>query len=1088
MVAPMTTPATLIVRHVPNSDPPQFTVERFGDGKAAPPVVVAPPNSVSVAGRPNAKLMDEVRWYLETFLDYPFHPDTDQAEHARQALEIWGKQTFTTLFADTHARRSYDKAVEGGFANLTVRIVSDSPTILGWPWEALHDPEPGGGRLAHHCAIERRIDAGRDPVSLRALPTDRVNVLLVIARPLEGDVRYRSISRSLVELAAGHTFPISVDVLRPPTFDQLRDHLKKHPNHYHILHFDGHGAYRPNAPIPGSGNILMRATDAQLLFEKADGSKDPIEASTLSALLRERAVPTVVLNACRSAAIDERAADPFASVAAALLKAGMRSVVAMAYALYVSGAQQFLPAVYRTLFESGNLASAVRAGRQMMLRYPDRVCARGTFPLEDWLVPVVYQQAEPLDFSFVTRKASGTQPATQKSQLPEEARDDRNTYGFVGRDGAVLALERAMHRPPAGILITGLGGVGKTTLARGFLKWLEQTNGLGAGALWFDFREVRSAEYVLNRLGEAFGQADFATHGIPEKLDFLAAACKQLPVRIVWDNFESAKGIPGTNRAGNLSDADANILKDLLARLRGGATKVFITSRSAEDWLGQTIIGKPVALGGLDGEERWEFANTVVRDLGLKLDRKDTAISKLMDLLRGHPLAMRVVLSKLANQSAVQLSAALGANFSALLPSAKNDEEAMLFATLRFATDALPKEWQPLLIPIGLHESYLDADYLERMAEQVDTNLTRPAINDCLIAMGNAGLVRDVGQAIYELHPLLTSYLRSVHESLAPEVRDGWARAFTDVMGRLADDLAPRPLHEQRFSFLVHEANFHTARSNAERLGMNTDYAALTQSLASFAQNTRNFPAAEVLFDQLQAQSARVGDEKVQAGALHQLGMVAEERRDFEAAEKWYRKSLEINERLGDEHGAASTYHQSGRVAQERRDFEAAEKWYRKSLEINERLGNEHGAASTYHQLGMVAQERRDFEAAEKWYRKSLEINERLGNEHGAASTYHQLGMVAQERRDFEAAEKWYRKSLEIKERLGNEHGAAITYGQLGHLTWLQQDFEAAWGWFLKALGIFAQSDDQHRVGMTVGNLARSYRDAPVDRKSTRLN
>ena len=32
----------------------------------------------------------------------------------------------------------------------------------------------------------------------------------------------------------------------------------------------------------------------------------------------------------------------------------------------------------------------------------------------------------------------------------EEARDDRNPYGFIGRDGPLLLLERAMHRPPAG--------------------------------------------------------------------------------------------------------------------------------------------------------------------------------------------------------------------------------------------------------------------------------------------------------------------------------------------------------------------------------------------------------------------------------------------------------------------------------------------------------------------------------------------------------------------------------------------------------------------------------------------------------------
>lgn len=157
----------------------------------------------------------------------------------------------------------------------------------------------------------------------------------------------------------------------------------------------------------------------------------------------------------------------------------------MAYSLYVSGAQRFLPAFYERLFEQGDVAEAVRAGRQQMLAEPGRICARGRFPLDDWLVPVVYQQ-HPLDFRFAATAQPETAPAA--ASLPDGARDDRNPYGFIGRDRALLEMERAMLRPPAGILVHGLGGVGKTTLARGFLRWLADTEGIGLGCLWIDRR------------------------------------------------------------------------------------------------------------------------------------------------------------------------------------------------------------------------------------------------------------------------------------------------------------------------------------------------------------------------------------------------------------------------------------------------------------------------------------------------------------------------------------------------------------------------------------------------------------------------
>jgi CHAT domain len=137
--------------------------------------------------------------------------------------------------------------------------------------------------------------------------------------------------------------------------------------------------------------------------------------------------------------------DPFASVAAALLRSGMRDVVAMAYSLYVNGAQQFPPAFYRRLFEEGNIAAAVRAGRQHMWQHDKRICVLGEFPLQDWLLPVLYQQ-DPLNFSFAASARKDFVP--RASRLPEELRKEKNPYGFVGRDSAILGMERALRRPP----------------------------------------------------------------------------------------------------------------------------------------------------------------------------------------------------------------------------------------------------------------------------------------------------------------------------------------------------------------------------------------------------------------------------------------------------------------------------------------------------------------------------------------------------------------------------------------------------------------------------------------------------------------
>ena len=350
------------------------------------------PVGFPVQGRPNSDLMAELRWYLEIFLDHPFHPFTDRAERILAALRSWGTQAFDALLGHRSAGRLFEAATSEDYAQLQLEVVSDDPTILYWPWEALEDSEVGV--LARTCQIQRRLAKVRDPHPLSEnLPRDAINILLVTARPYEGDVRFRSISRPMIELIDNERLPANVTLLRPPTFDQLRSHLREHPEHYHILHFDGHGSYGQHSGTVDPHSLTLKGKEGQLIFENDQGKPDPQTATVLSELLREYKIPIVVLNACQSAMVDEAAEDAFASVAAGLQKSGVRSVVAMAYSLYVSGAQQFLPAFYRRLFESGSIADATRAGRQQAFAHQHRVCARGTFPLEDWLVPVLYEQA-----------------------------------------------------------------------------------------------------------------------------------------------------------------------------------------------------------------------------------------------------------------------------------------------------------------------------------------------------------------------------------------------------------------------------------------------------------------------------------------------------------------------------------------------------------------------------------------------------------------------------------------------------------------------------------------------------------------------
>jgi tetratricopeptide (TPR) repeat protein len=1052
----------LIVRHVPNPEEARFSVVRAADDNVLGTSVLVSPADFPVEGNPGELLGVGLRWYLEDFLDFPFPPRTERAERIRAAIGAWGRIAFVALFGGSRARAALDEVSKEDAPSIVIE--SDDPAILAWPWEALEDPEGDALGLAGRVARRLATPPSAPATSVLA-PADRLNVLLVIARPYEGDSTYRSVARSLVEVASANNLPVSFEVLRPPTFAKLKEVLAERPGEFHMLHFDGHAA---SARGPNEDAVPVEGLVGQVVFEGAVGGPDLVDAAELGAALVAHSVPLVFLNACQPGVI-RRTADAFAATAAALLQAGVPQVIATDYALTVSGARAFAPAFYGELMAKGNAAGAVRAGRRAMLENPARVCAVGMYEISDWLIPVVYEPNDDLQLRFAETAA----PAEERIPLPDEAEDAGNAYGLIGRDHLLLELTRAMDAEPAGILITGLGGLGKTTLARGFMRWMAETSGI-AFATWITFSDVRSAEAVVNRIIEPLLGADALAAPLDQKIDAIVALRDQRSL-IVWDHFESARGIEGSVRA-VLQPEDLEVLKLILEKLAGGSTKILLTSRDEETWLGVENL-TALHLGGLSGDERSEFCGKVLRDLGLAGIQKEPDLGELLDVLAGHPLMMRAVLPRLKWSPPREVTTAIAEKLAATPPSGDELYD-RLIATLWYVEEALSAEVRPLLVPLGLHQRFVDAEDLVAMTEKVAGPGTSDQVKGLLGALTVAGLLTGRGQNHYELHPSLSECLWSV--GAGDPLRGAWEKAFVDRMARVADSFTPKKLPEQRRIFLFHQANFDLALSLAMAEGAPLHVRALLQSLAVYAQKTRSLVEAERLYRTLASECEDQGEPEQEAKAYHQLGLIALERRDIDAAERWFLRSILLNEQIANDQGAALTYHQLGNVALQRRHFDGAHKWHEKALLLNEKLGNEDAAAIANYQLGSVALEQRDFDAANDFYLRSLAISERRGNEQRAASTYHQLGRVAKERDDLEAAESFYLKSISIKETQGNDYDAALTYDRLGILASVRDDFEGAAGWLLRAAQTFSRCNDVGRTDLATRQFQLLLSRAPA--------
>jgi hypothetical protein len=133
------------------------------------------------------------------------------------------------------------------------------------------------------------------------------------------------------------------------------------------------------------------------------------------------------------------------------------------------------------------------------------------------------------------------------------------------------------------------------------------------------------------------------------------------------------------------------------------------------------------------------------------------------------------MLTQLAEHSAAEL----GDAYATACPRRRGRRTSETLATLGFAEEALPEALKSLLVPLALHERFVDADYLEAMARIADASHSRAAIDQVLTSLEIAGLLHARGQGIYALHPALTGFLRA--RTLVNNATDtAWERGWVE--------------------------------------------------------------------------------------------------------------------------------------------------------------------------------------------------------------------------------------------------------------------------------------------------------------------
>ncbi|MCP4695603.1 MAG: CHAT domain-containing protein [Gammaproteobacteria bacterium] len=1021
---------------------------------------------------------EDIRWYLEDFLEYPQDPAPTIARRIEERIRILGAELFRALFGSDDARDLW-ATVRARLNDLRVEISTGIEQANSLPWELLRDPKTDIVLSLHANAFVRVHSNPAQRFSLPAPATENtaIRILLAICRPAgQEDVPFRSVAGRLIKgLEQGKQ--VELTVLRPPLFAQLSQTLRQAKDAgkpFHVLHFDGHGTYDEAENIaPHSFSRHQYHTPGKhgyLLFENPQlpGNLEAVGGARLGQLLRETGAPVLVLNACRSAHAEapeqpQQGADnshdqtrAFGSLAQEIADAGVAGVVAMRYNVYVKTAARFVADLYAALAQGRALGEAVSFGRKQLHADPQREIAYRPMPLQDWQVPLVYEAA-PLSLFPCARRDRVTNIALNDvvslsdislSDVVSDKLPPSPDIGFIGRDETLLALDRAFDRHNI-VLLHAYAGSGKTAAAAEFARWYQRTGGLPADApvLFTQFTVYKSLADVLGEFGRVFaakleqaGVNWYAITKISERRNIALQVLAQVPVLWIWDNVEPVAGFPaGTESLWSPQEQAelADFLRAAAQSNQGGKAKFLLTSRRDERvWLKN--LPARFQVPPMPMRERAEFAQTLAdrqaQRHGQRLQLADWR--PLLRFTQGNPLTLTVVIGQalrenLNDSKAIRdFTARLQSGETGLDDSGEARDSCLAMSLSYGFAQAFDETERSVLALLVFFQGFLDVDALRFMGNP-EADWCVPAVRGLSRNSGMAlleraadiGLLTKLGNGFYRIHPALPWYFQRLFRAAYGGENIQPARAFVGAMGELGNhyhDQYEDGNREVITNLQAEEANLLAARQRARRQGWWDVVIKTMQGLRILYghQGRRGEWAdrvAEILPDFINP-----ADDGPLPGREEYWSLVTE-----------YRV----------------------RLARENRNYPAAERLQKRSVDWDRQRAAAflpdppadgagrnavHTLAVSLEQLGHIQRESTQPACVEA-YQEALALSKRIKEQAGAATCAFNLGHVyygvsghgIPALRDLAQARHWYQHSLDLRGE-NDRQGQARCLGQLG--------------------------------------------------------
>jgi DNA-binding SARP family transcriptional activator/tetratricopeptide (TPR) repeat protein len=627
-------------------------------------------------------------------------------------------------------------------------------------------------------------------------------------------------------------------------------------------------------------------------------------------------------------------------------------------------------------------------------------------------------------------------PPVVPAQLP------RDLAVFAGRQDELAHL-LAEHDDPMGstaiTLIRGMAGVGKTTLAVRYVHRIAHL--YPEGQLYLNLRgfdqsgDVVSPQDAVRRFLDELGvPAARIPVGFEAQVNLYRSVLADRRVLVVLDNAR-----------------DAEQVRPLLPGATG--CHVVVTSRNQLLSLVAAEGARPLLLGPLSPVDAREF---LTRRLGTRTTASDpAAITEVITLCAGLPLALAIVAARAALQPLHPLSAVAGAlrdTKNSLDSFASADPIIDARAAFTWSYQALSPAGAEMFRMIALHPG--PEVPVRAAASLMGVPVGRAA--QLLDELERGHLVTQYAPRRYITHDLVRVYATELVESVDSEEARHAARE------RVLDHY----LHSAMAASQLVDPQRRPVELRAPADGVTVEHH--TDRAQALAWTSTIAPA---LFAAIELAAEHEFDQHT-----WRLGWTFDPYLDRNG--HWQQKvfvqeaALAATQRTGDREGRAYVHRSLGYAHKHLGNLVRAAGQFRSALELFVELGNLFGEARTHQNISDLCSRQNLYEQALRHEERARELSRVLGDKLLEADSLNNLGVNYSDLGDQRQAVALCEEALVRSRELGNRVLEAATLDSLGKCHHRAGDHAEAISHFLRALDVHRDQQDLYSEAVTLRNLS----------------